>query len=205
MVSIKFYGILFVMENIQKAEPKLDSKKESFWELARFTILAILVVIPIRIFIAQPFVVSGSSMDPTFKNGEYLIVDELSYHLGEPKRGDVAIFRYPNNTKKFFIKRVIGLPNEVLEINNNVVTIFNADNKNGLVLNEPYVKNLSNKNGRYELGEDEYFMLGDNRTASSDSRYWGSVDRHLIVGRAFLRLLPLNKIDTMPGALEENY
>lgn len=187
------------MENTQKP-PTSKENKESFWELARFTVLAILIVIPIRIFIAQPFVVSGSSMDPTFKNGEYLIVDELSYHLGKPKRGDVAIFRYPNNTKKFFIKRVIGLPYETIEINNNIVTIFNTEHQNGLVLDEPYVKNLSSKNGRYELGEDEYFMLGDNRMASSDSRYWGSVDRHLIIGRAFLRLLPLNKIDALPGA-----
>ncbi len=185
-------------------DKNIPTNKESFWELVRFTILAIIIVIPIRVFIAQPFVVSGSSMVPTFHNGEYLIVDEISYRVGEPKRSDVVIFRYPNDTKKFFIKRVIGLPNETVDINGSTITITNSENKNGMVLSEPYVGSVSNNNTHFELKEDEYFVMGDNRMQSSDSRYWGAVKRDLIVGRAFLRLLPINKIDIMPGAYKAN-
>ena len=181
------------------------SKKESFWELVRFAVIAILVVIPIRIFIAQPFVVSGASMSPTFLNGEYLIVDEISYRLEDPKRYDVVIFRYPNDTKKFFIKRIIGLPNETVEINGNTVTIINEEHKEGFNLDQPFVKNISNNNIHYELKNDEYYVLGDNRNQSSDSRYWGAVQEKLIVGKAFLRLLPIKKIDIFPGKYIKNY
>ncbi len=178
---------------------KIPTNKESFWELARFTVLAILIVIPIRVFIAQPFVVSGSSMFPTFRDGDYLIVDEISYRLGNPQRDDVVIFRYPNDTKKFFIKRIIGLPNETVDIKGSTITITNTENKDGIVLSEPFVGSISNNNTHFELKADEYFVMGDNRLQSSDSRYWGAVKRELIIGRAFLRLLPVNKIDILPG------
>ena len=102
-------------------------EEKSGWELLRFAIIALIVVIPIRIFIAQPFVVSGSSMVPTFEDKNYLIVDELSYRISDPKRNDVIIFRYPNDPKKFFIKRIIGLPNETIDIEGSVITIKNAD------------------------------------------------------------------------------
>lgn len=178
---------------------KVPTNKESFWELVRFTVLAILIVIPIRVFIAQPFVVSGSSMFPTFRDGDYLIVDEISYRLNVPKRNDVVVFRYPNDTKKFFIKRVIGLPNETIDIKGSVITITNGENKNGFVLTEPFVGSIANNNTHFELKDDEYFVMGDNRMQSSDSRYWGAVKKDLIVGKAFLRLLPVNKIDILPG------
>jgi len=182
-------------KNIEKKE----SGWQALWELTRFTIIAIAIVIPIRLFIAQPFVVSGSSMYPTFENGQYLIVDEISYKFKDPQRGDVVIFRYPNDIKKFFIKRIIGLPGEKININGSDVTIFNKENKNGLKLDQPYVKNTSNNDLVLELKENEYYVMGDNRIASSDSRSWGPLEKKLIVGKAFLRLLPINKVSILPG------
>ncbi len=180
------------------------TKKQSFWELVRFAVIALIVVIPIRIFIAEPFVVSGSSMVPTFENGDYLIVDKISYELGSPKRDDVVVFRYPGDTTKFFIKRVIGLPNETVDIKGNDVTITNADHKDGFKLDQPFVKNEANNETHLVLKSDEYFVMGDNRSASSDSRYWGPVKKNLMTGRAFLRLLPLGKINVMPGSYKPN-
>lgn len=178
---------------------KKESGWQTFWELARFTIIAVAIVIPIRIFIAQPFIVSGSSMYPTFENGQYLVVDEISYKIKDPQRDDVVIFRYPNDTKKFFIKRIIGLPNETVNIKGNDITIINKEHPEGFKLDQPYVKNTSNNNLSFELKSDEYFVMGDNRSASSDSRSWGAVPRKLMVGKAFLRLLPISKINIFPG------
>jgi signal peptidase I len=172
---------------------------KAFWELARFAIIAIAIVIPIRIFIAQPFIVSGSSMVPTFEDGEYLIVDEISYLIGNPERNDVVIFRNPNNPKVFFIKRIIGLPGETVDVRGTDVFIKNKENPDGFKLDEPYIKNVANSETHFELRDKEYFVMGDNRPASSDSRYWGAVPKNLLIGKAFLRLLPINKIDLLPG------
>lgn len=196
--------IVFMYKNVEIPE-ELEDKK-SFWELARFAIIAIIIVVPIRIFIAQPFIVSGSSMYPTFVNGEYLIVDELSYHLGEPKRDDVVIFKYPLQEEKFFIKRIIGLPGETVEIKKNVVTIYNSENPNGMVLAEPYIKVEFETEEKRTLLPNEYYVMGDNRNASSDSRYWGPVRRDLLVGKAFLRLLPPTRMGIWPGKFDRlNY
>ena len=173
--------------------------KQSFWELARFALVAVAIVIPVRLFIAQPFVVSGSSMIPTFGNGQYLIVDEISYRLNNPQRDDVVVFKYPNDPKKFFIKRIIGLPNETVDIKGSTVTITNKGYPNGLTLDQSYVKNTSNNSTHFELKDGEYFVMGDNRSASSDSRYWGAVPRKLLIGKVFLRLLPINEIGILPG------
>lgn len=183
---------------------KEKSKKQSFWELIRFVVIAIAIVIPIRVYIAQPFIVSGSSMVPTFENGEYLIIDEISYRIKEPQRDDVIVFRYPNDTTKFFIKRIIGLPNETIDIKGSNIIITNEENKNGFTLDQPYIKNTSNDNKHYELKNDEYFVMGDNRPASSDSRYWGTVPKDLLIGKVLLRLLPINKIDILPGDYKQN-
>lgn len=186
-------------EEMKRDWRKKESGWQSFWELARFAIIAIAIVVPIRIFIAQPFIVSGSSMVPTFEDGQYLVVDEISYRLSDPERDDVVIFKYPNDTKKFFIKRIIGLPNETVDIKGNEVTIINKEHPDGFKLDQPYVKNTTNNDIHFELKNDEYFVMGDNRIASSDSRYWGAVPKKLLVGRAFLRLLPINKIGILPG------
>jgi signal peptidase I len=188
------------MENQTK-----KTKWQSFWELARFALIAIIIVVPIRMFIAQPFIVSGSSMVPTFQNGEYLVIDEISYLLGTPKRDDVVVFRNPNDTKIFFIKRIIGLPGETVDVKSseNVVTIINKENPNGFNLDQSFIKNTGGIDAHMELGDKEYFVMGDNRPASSDSRYWGVVPKKLMIGRAYLRLLPISKIDFMPGAFKQ--
>ena len=183
--------------------PQIEARGQkigsTLWDTIKFIVLALIIVTPIRMFIAQPFIVSGSSMDPTFATGQYLIVDELSYHLGDPKRGDVIILRYPNDTKKFFIKRVIGLPNETLEIRDGAVTIKNMEHPEGFAMSEPYIKYTKNDTMTKMLGEGEYFVMGDNRAASSDSRYWGVVPRDLVVGRALVRLLPIASAAVLPG------
>jgi len=174
------------------------SSKESFFELLRFALLALLVVVPVRLFVIEPFVVSGSSMLPTFENEDYLIIDKLSYELGEPKRDEIVIFRYPKDPTKFFIKRIIGLPGEIIDIRDGIVTIT-SENKKKITLEEPYIKSNSHDSVRFELKDNEYFVMGDNRNHSSDSRYWGAVTRELIVGKPLLRLLPINNIDILPG------
>jgi signal peptidase I len=182
-----------------------DEQRENFFtELLKFALIAVIIVLPMRLFVAQPFIVSGASMEPTFDNGEYLIVDELSYRFEEPERGDVIIFKYPRDESQFFIKRVIGLPGETVTITDTSVTITKTDGEE-TSLEEPYVHNLGNgRSISVILEEGEYFVMGDNRPESSDSRYWGVLPKENIVGRAFLRLLPIQTISILPGkALEQ--
>ncbi len=186
-----------VLESSGVTKPGI--KKSGFWDLVKFAAIALLVVIPIRTFVAQPFIVSGSSMVPTFQNGQYLIVDELTYHLHQPKRGDVIVFKYPNDKTKYFIKRIIGLPGDTVSIYGSKVTIKNGEYPDGLVLDETYVKNKSDNKVEITLKPDEYYVMGDNRSASSDSRVWGTLPKDLIIGRAYLRLFPLNAITVLPG------
>jgi signal peptidase I len=182
---------------------KIKKGLEGFWDLIKFAIIALLIVIPIRMFIAQPFVVSGESMFPTFHDGQYLIVDEISYILGNVHRGDVVVFRYPNDTKRFFIKRIIGMPNEEISINNGKITIINKANPNGFTLTEPYIDEPFNTTANYKTGDNEYFTMGDNRNRSSDSRVWGILPSKLLIGRAFLRLFPVSTISYLPGYYKE--
>lgn len=179
-----------------------DNKKSSFWELVRYAVIAILVVVPFRIFVAQPFIVSGPSMDPTFKDGDYLIVDQLSKRFEEPKRGDILIIRYPKNPSKFFIKRLIGFPNERVEIKDGLVKIFNQANPDGLSIEDTYVVYKKNENFSASLKDNEYFVMGDNRAGSSDSRIWGSLPKENIVGKPIARLFPFNKITLWPGVVK---
>ncbi len=204
------------MENINSqienknipVKSKFKKGLENFWDLVKFAVIALLIVVPIRMFVAQPFLVSGESMFPTFHDGEYLIVDELSYLIGSPNRGDVIVFRFPGDTKRFFIKRIIGMPNEEVSITNGVVTIINKANPDGFVLTEPYIDEKFNTTSSYITGNDEYFVMGDNRNRSSDSRSWGEplvtkLTSKLIIGRAYLRLLPLKDIAYLPGYYKE--
>ncbi len=193
--------LLESLEDEQNAP--LPAKENPFVEILRFSVIALLIVIPIRTFIAQPFIVSGASMNETFQNGEYLIVDQLSYNLASPERGDVIIFRYPRDPSKYFIKRIIGVPNDTISIVDSTVTITNDENPDGFVLTEPYIKSMRpGANITEELGEREYFVMGDNRDESSDSRVWGVLQEERIIGRAFLRLFPPQTIGVLPGAID---
>ena len=187
----------------QMDEENKIQKTSSFWELVRYGILALIIVVPFRIFIAQPYIVSGSSMDPTFKDADYLIVDQLSKRFKEPERGDVLIIKYPKDPSKFFIKRLIGFPGETVTIKDGAVNIYNEENKSGFELNEPYIVYKKIENISVKLEEDEYFVMGDNRAGSSDSRIWGTLPKKYIVGKPILRLLPLDKIDYQPGLFDE--
>ncbi len=180
-----------------------EEKSENFFtELLKFVLVAAVIVIPVRLFIAQPFIVSGASMDPTFRDGQYLIVDELTYHFEEPKRGEVVIFRYPKDPSQFFIKRIIGLPGETVIVNDGRVSVTKTDGST-VTLDESYVVNRGNGGDDiFTLGDDEYFVMGDNRPESSDSRVWGNLPREDLVGRAFLRLLPIQKIGVFPGSTQ---
>ena len=182
---------------MEKIETQVKTKMQAFWELVRFALIALVIVIPIRVFVAEPFIVSGTSMVPTFKSGDYLIVDKISYELGSPHRGDVVVFRYPKNPSQFFIKRIIGLPGETVDVKSdtNQVTITNKENPNGFPLDESFVQNLGGIDGHIVLGNNEYYVMGDNRIASSDSRYWGPVDKSLLIGKPFFRLLNVTDFD----------
>jgi signal peptidase I len=159
-------------------------------EFAKLISLTLLIVIPFRLYIAQPFIVDGASMSPTFETGNYLIVDELSYQFQTPERGSVLIFKYPKDPTKSFIKRVIGLPGETISISDGQVTIINTQHPEGLSLNEPYIKLSKQDSSHNTLGPNEYFVLGDNRLASADSRMWGPVPSQNIVGRPLIRFFP---------------
>jgi signal peptidase I len=197
------------MENETK-EGLFNRFRRSFLgEIVQIVVISLIIVIPFRIYIAQPFLVSGPSMDDTFANGQYLIVDELTYNLRDPQRGEVVIFRYPLDTKKYFIKRVIGLPGETVEIKNDVVTICKPDcqtDTNKFSLTETYTKPATpiktDDTLTVTLKADEYYVMGDNRRSSSDSRSWGPVKRNLFTGRPFMRLFPFNKISFFPGQIQ---
>ncbi|MDP4001339.1 MAG: signal peptidase I [bacterium] len=171
------------------------------WDFLKVILIALAIIIPIRYFLFQPFVVSGSSMEPNFSNGQYLIIDEITYRFRQPQRGEVLVIRFPEDRKQFFIKRIIGLPGEQIKIDNGRVTVSNTDNPNGIVVDETYLPNqgltfphstsLVGGKNILSLQDDEYFMLGDNRLASSDSRDWGILNEEDIVGKVFLRALPL--------------
>ena len=177
--------------------------ESAFKEILTFVVLAVIIVIPIRIFVAQPFVVEGESMHPTFESGDYLVVDELTYRFSEPKRGDVVVFRYPGDPKIFYIKRIIGLPGETVHIDHGETKITKTDGTE-VVLDESYVvAEDATYTQDKTLGVDQFFVMGDNRPQSSDSRVWGPLPKDDIMGRAYLRLLPPNKVSVLPGRVEE--
>ena len=175
--------------------------KDFSCETIKVVIISLIVIVGIRSFVMQPFFVSGKSMEPNFHDGDYLIVDELSYRFGEPKRGDVIIFHYPNNPREFYIKRIIALPGEKVEIMDNIITIYNAEDPSGFDLDEAYIPSETQITGNYvkELKNDEYYVLGDNRTASADSRVWGVLEEHYIVGRAWIRAWPFGDFSVFEG------
>ncbi len=153
------------------------------------------VVVAIRSFIVQPFLVSGASMEPNFSSNDYLLIDEVSYRFNEPERGDVIVFHYPGDESVYYIKRVIGLPGERLLISDGKVKIYNSKNSNGFILEEFYLPAGLKTSGNEEvtLKDGQYFVMGDNRNYSFDSRSWGSLQKSEIVGLVRLRLWPFNK------------
>jgi signal peptidase I len=179
-----------------------------FWELIKVFLLAMAIIVPIRYFLVQPFFVRGASMEPNFQDGEYLVIDELSYRLRQPSRGEVVVFRFPNNPSQFFIKRIIGLPGEQVTISGGRVTIINDRYPVGVQLDEaPYLEGIRTGGiASVTLGEHEYFVLGDNRAASSDSRTWGALGEDAIIGRVWIRAFPIDHFDVLhferPGFLE---
>ena len=176
-----------------------DTWKGLLKDLFTLTLLIVLVVIPIRIFIVSPFVVDGESMHPTFTNLDYLIVDEFLYYFNAPERGDVIVFRYPGNPSVFYIKRIIGLPGETVSIDHGIVTITNSGGEKNS-LSEPYIVNEdATYTKNVSLGAEEYFVMGDNRPNSSDSRMWGPLPKKDIVGRVDIRLLPISQSELFPG------
>ncbi|MFH1894589.1 MAG: signal peptidase I [Patescibacteria group bacterium] len=164
-----------------------------FWEIAKIILVAMAIVVPIRYFLFQPFFVKGQSMEPNYETGDYLIIDELTYRLRDPERGEVIVFKYPNNTTQRYIKRIIGLPGETIEIKDGKVLIY-KNNQIPEVLDESdYLPSDVQTAGNLKitLGDDEYFVLGDNRQVSSDSRRWGAVPKEDIIGKVYLRAWPI--------------
>ena len=195
---------MHMIDPVMQKNPSLDTvttNTASSRSLLLYTVVALGLALFIRFFIAAPYVVSGASMDPTFHDWHYLIIDRISYEFEEPQRGDVIVFDLPDNPAKSLIKRVIGLPGETIILKGDSVTIQNAEQQR-FTLDEPYLDpaNLSGSNDmRITLGPDQYFVLGDNRHVSADSRIWGALSREYIVGRAFLRLYPFDRVDILPG------
>lgn len=179
-----------------------NAENSSKGSLVVYTIAALGLAIFIRFVVAAPYIVSGASMENTFQDFNYLIVDRLSYDFGDPQRGDVIVFDLPQDSGRALIKRVIGLPGETVILSGAAVTIVNDDYPEGFTLSEPYLspENLGGTgNMRITLAQDQFFVLGDNRRVSADSRLWGALPRSDIVGRVFLRLFPLNEIGVLPG------
>lgn len=167
----------------------------NIFDFLKVVFVSLLIILPIRYFIIQPFYVKGASMEPNFHDHEYLIIDEISYRFNEPQRGEAVVFRYPLNPKEYFIKRIIALPNETVEIIDGDIYVFNDENPDGFILNESLyldksVKTYNLEEGPISVGESEYFVLGDNRHASMDSRSFGPVNKSFLVGRVMLRAWP---------------
>lgn len=164
-----------------------------FWEVLKVVVISLAIIIPVRYYLIQPFYVKGASMEPNFHNYQYLIIDELSYRLHEPVRGDVVVLRNPLRSSQFFIKRIIGLPGETVQIKENHIYI------NDLALDESVyldasVETFAPQKGKITLQADEYFVMGDNRPESADSRSFGPIKKDRLIGRAWLRAWPLSKL-----------
>lgn len=200
-------NIMDLREPPRQVPPEIPHEEQStkgfLLEIIKFTVISILVVAPIRFFIAQPFIVRGESMDPTFADGQYLIIDELTYRGTEPERGDIIVFKYPKDESKYFIKRIVGLPNESIKITNGKVSVSSLEHPEETVLNESYIQELSFENVSEKLESNEYFVMGDNRSNSLDSRIWGPLPKKNIIGRVLVRLFPFQSVGMFPGKQSE--
>lgn len=191
----------------QESPKTVPADTTSRWsEILQVVFLTLAIVVPVRLFLANPFQVDGASMEPAYFHKEYLIVDQISYRFHEPQRGEVVVFHPPTDPNKYFIKRVIGLPGETVELINGEVKIYNKAHPYGWTLNETSYLDLSDYSidektaitiRPVTIGPDEYFVLGDNRRASYDSRYFGPIKRDTLTGRAWLRGLPIQRAGTL--------
>ena len=174
------------------------------WDILKFLAPIVIIVFLVRSYVAQPFIVDGESSSPNFHTGQYLIINEVSYHFHEPARQDMIVLRYPLDPSRFFLKRIIGIPGDRVVIQDGKVYVYNAANPKGYVLNEPYESQLTFPVGPYHdvtLGAGQYFVMGDNRSGSDDSRTWGIVPRNDIIGNVVLRLFPLKLAAVDPGSV----
>lgn len=205
----------YMEENIQKPtiaqevylKPQTEesfSKKLGLFlvDFLQTFLIAAAIFIFVYHFLCQPNQILGASMEPNFNNGEYILTDKITYRLRQPKRGDVIVFQYPGNLKTDFFKRIIAEPGESILIHNGRVYVFNEENPNGVELKEYYIPDDFYTSGGSRFPTDiktlvpldSYFVLGDNREKSSDSRAWGTVPREDIIGRAIFRYWPPSKI-----------
>lgn len=183
---------------VTDSSPK-ESIKSYLWDIVKYFVIAFIITLPIKMFIAQPFVVSGTSMVPTFEDKDYLIVDELSYHLRTPLRGEVIVFRFPQNPEKYYIKRIVGLPGETVDVRSEGVYV-STGTSTPLHVDDSFIHYPGGPaTGKTTLKEGEYFVMGDNRAGSSDSRYWGAVTKNLIIGRVYVRVYPFSEAGYLPG------
>jgi signal peptidase I len=166
-----------------------ELKKHEWYDLLETIVFAFILAFLIKTFILQISYIPTGSMIPTLNEKEAVLVIRIPYYFREPSRGEVIVFKYPQDLTKEYVKRLIGLPGDTIEIKNGVVYV------NGKALDEPYVKNKSSDNyGPIKVPKDNYFVLGDNRPVSVDSRYWGFVPKKNLVGKAVLLLWPPQRI-----------
>ena len=161
------------------------------WEIGKIALVALLLVAGLRLFVFQPFLVRGAYMEPSFHNWDYLLVDEVSYRFRSPERGEVIVFKFPNDPSQRYIKRIIGLPGETVQVQDGQVVVFREGER--VQLDEKsYASSDTPGSIQITLPENEYFVMGDNRHYSSDSRSWGTLHKDLIIGRVFVRVFPLS-------------
>ena len=179
-------------KSLKNLKPRVKTLAWSFFEIGETLVISLAAVLIVRAFIIQPFLVSGSSMEPNFYNGDYLLIDEVTYHLREPKRGEVIVFRYPGNPRSYYIKRILGLPGEEIVIDKGIIAIYK--DKKRLAIKENYIMPTWTF-GHFEtqLKDDEYFVMGDNRNFSFDSRSWGPLKNKAVIGLVRFRLWPITK------------
>lgn len=183
-------------EPASENKPLLGRALDFAGELLHVIVISLAIIVPVRYFLIQPFYVKGASMEPNFYDHEYLVIDEIGYRLNQPQRGEIVVFRYPNDPRQYFIKRIIGLPGERIKVSGGQVWVYNAAHPEGKILDEhSYLGAIYTSGDRdVQLADDEFFLMGDNRGASLDSRSFGPVSRPFIVGRVWFRGWPPEKI-----------
>lgn len=184
-----------VVEDLPDDQPKGLVRRVGIFvlELIKIALLAGITIGLVRYFLFKPFYVKGQSMEPNFEEQDYLIIDELSYRFREPARGEVVVFHY-RSTDEYFLKRIIGLPGERIKVDGNKVVVYNDANPQGMVLNEAYLTEATPGTVTITLGQNQYFVMGDNRDASFDSRRFGAIDGTDIVGRVWVRGWPVTRV-----------